>query len=452
MFEGNSTLIDEQEQKKDDITTIDSMTLENTFKLLKLGSVLSDLDNDLREVKKGKKTIEDHRKYFQTEVYDRLTKLCLIYHPDMVQGQGGSDEEILITTAIQNKIIATRNILKHFNDKFSQEGDFKYSSFSKINVNFFGNEEKVEEITYATLNKIKELYDFKHDNFILNLNGFLRSSQASIKGFIANDFDCFLKEKSNAERYFRNYFNGQCMLFNHLESFHKQCKQDNCMKPIATQMLEECNIQGSILIQIEKFLKQNSRQRRALINRDDAENRLYLSCINNEQSYKKADKDVALAFVEYMNVLVMCNEICNKIMNKEMSWCGWISSSIPGFNHFVSMNYLIGSEVIRKIVADNEITKNSEDVLFLRKISHYLVTYYCYGNEGSRQIAADLLDINFDLLGEEDALQLLVQVIEVYLNYLEKEFRPEKYGRKHQDCKRYRTSYRHCCCRRNAIS
>lgn len=101
MFEGNSALIDEQEQKRDDIITIDSMTLENTFKLLKLGSVLSDLDNDLREVKKGKKTIEDHREYFKVEVYDKLKKLGLIYHPDMVQGQGGSDEEILITTAIQ---------------------------------------------------------------------------------------------------------------------------------------------------------------------------------------------------------------------------------------------------------------------------------------------------------------------------------------------------------------
>lgn len=85
MFQDNSVLVDEQEQKKGDLTVIDSMTLENTLKLLELKSLLSDLDDNLRDVKKGKKSIEDHRKYFKAEVDNKLKNLSLIYHPDSVQ-------------------------------------------------------------------------------------------------------------------------------------------------------------------------------------------------------------------------------------------------------------------------------------------------------------------------------------------------------------------------------
>ncbi|VVC35275.1 Hypothetical protein CINCED_3A001623, partial [Cinara cedri] len=81
-----SSYVDQlKEQKKGDLTVIDSMTLENTLKLLELKSLLSDLDDNLRDVKKGKKSIEDHRKYFKTEVDNKLKNLSLIYHPDSVQ-------------------------------------------------------------------------------------------------------------------------------------------------------------------------------------------------------------------------------------------------------------------------------------------------------------------------------------------------------------------------------
>lgn len=60
----------------------------------------------------------------------------------------------------------------------------------------------------------------------------------------------------------------------------------------------------------------------------------------------------------------------------------------------------------------------------MHELSHYLVTYYCYGNKENGKLAAELLHINS--LDKEYALQLLVQVINVYSNFLEKEFQPEK--------------------------
>lgn len=124
--------VDQQEQGS---TAVDHITLEDTLKLLKSDGLLSDLDNDLHKIRTGKKAITDHKEYFKTQVDSKLKKLCTIYHPDSVRRRNGSEEEVLKATAVQAKINPVRDILGHFNENFSQYDDFKYSYFSKVEVN-----------------------------------------------------------------------------------------------------------------------------------------------------------------------------------------------------------------------------------------------------------------------------------------------------------------------------
>ncbi len=404
----------QREQEKDDLTVIDYMTLEDTLKILKSDSLLSDLDDDLKEVKEGKKTIENHKEYFKTQVDKKLKQLCFMYSPNSPKWHELPEEERPKAQAMQAKLDDIRSILKHFNENFSQCDDFKYSYFSKVRVNFLGNEETLNNTTYMVLHKLGELSYIKYERLVPNLNGFLRSSQASMKGFISNNMDHFQKEKDNAECYFQSYLIGYEELRTNLELFCELCKQDSRMEPIATQMLEECKTQGRILTKVNDFLNQSQLQRQVLINFVHLINRGYPYCISDKRSYEQADKNFTLPFIEYINILAICNEI----INKEVSWLRKASSKIPIVNYFIS------NKVIHRIVADNEVIRNSGDLLLLHKLSHYLLTYYYYRNGENGKLAAELLHINS--LDKEYALQLLAQVINVYSNCLEKEFRPEK--------------------------
>lgn len=404
----------QREQGKDDLTVIDHMTLEDTLRVLKSDNVLSELDDDLKNVKAEKKTIEDHKEYFKTQVDKKLKQLCFMYSPNSPKWHELPEEERPKAQAMQAKLDDIRSILKHFNENFSQCDDFKYSYFSKVRVNFLGNEETLNNTTYMVLHKLGELSYIKYERLVPNLNGFLRSSQASMKGFISNNMDHFQKEKDNAECYFQSYLIGYEELRTNLELFCELCKQDSRMEPIATQMLEECKTQGRILTKVNDFLSQSQLQRQVLINFVHLINREYPYCISDKQSYEQADKNFTLPFVEYINILAICNEI----INKEVSWLRKASSKIPVVNYFIS------NKVIHRIVADNEVIRNSGDLLLLHKLSHYLLTYYYYRNEENGKLAAELLHINS--LDKEYALQLLAQVINVYSNCLEKEFQPEK--------------------------
>ncbi len=376
----------QREQRQDDLTVIDHMTLEDTLRILKSDNVLSELDNDLKDVKAGKRTIENHKEYFKTQVDKKLTQLCKKYHPNSPKWHSIPEEERPKAQAIQAKLDDIRSILKHFNENFSQCDNFKYSYFSKVRVDFLGNKEKLKNITYTVLNKLGELSHIKYERLVPDLNGFLRSSQASMKGFISNNVDHFQKEKDNAECYFQSYLIGYEELRTNLELFCDLCKENDRMEPIATQMLEECKTQGKILNKVSGHL----------INHE------YSYCINDKRSYEQAEKDFTLPFIEYTNILAICNEIVNTKRWRE----------------------LVSNETIYKTVADNKVIRNLNSFLSLHELSHYLVTYYCYGNEENGKLAAKLLHINS--LDKEHALQLLVQIINVYSNYLEKEFQPEK--------------------------
>ncbi|MCM1002629.1 hypothetical protein, partial [Wolbachia pipientis] len=87
------------------------------------------------------------------------------------------------------------------------------------------------------------------------------------------------------------------------------------------------------------------------------------------------------------------------------------------------VHYLI-SDKIYKTTADNEEVKSLNNLSLLHKLAHYLLTYYCYGNEENGKLAAEFLHINS--LNKECALALLIQVINSYSSYIEKEFQPEK--------------------------
>ncbi|MGL9779436.1 MAG: hypothetical protein ACR5K5_04215 [Wolbachia sp.] len=401
----------QREQEKDDLTVIDYMTLEDTLKILKSDSLLSDLDDDLKNVKEGRETMEDHKEYFKTQVDKKLKQLCFMYSPNSPKWHSIPEEERPKAQAMQVKLNDIRSILKHFNENFSQYDDFKYSYFSKVRVDLLGNEETLKKTSHAVLNTLGELSYIKYERLVPNLNGFLRSSQASIKGFISNNVNHFQKEKDNAECYFQSYLIGYGELRTNLELFCKLCKQDARMEPIATQMLEECKTQGKILTRANDFLNQSQ----VLINSGHLINCKYPYCINDKRSYEQAEKNFTLPFIEYINILAICNEIC---LNRKVPLWKKAVGIIPGVNYFIS------NEATHKIVADNEIIKNSNDLLSLHKIAHYLLTYYCYRNEENGKLAAEFLRI--DSLNSEYALALLVQVINSYSNYLEKEFKPEK--------------------------
>ncbi|WP_341812723.1 hypothetical protein [Wolbachia endosymbiont (group A) of Eristalinus aeneus] len=406
--------VDQQEQGS---TAVDHITLEDTLKLLKSDGLLSDLDNDLHKICTGKKAITDHKEYFKTQVDSKLKKLCTIYHPDSVRRRNGSEEEVLKATAVQAKINAVREILGHFNENFSQYDDFKYSYFSKVEVNLLGNEKKLRQVSYTVLNKLGELSYIKHEKLIPNLNQFLKSGQSSTKGFISGSFNKFLKERNNVEFYFREYLYAYKELFIDLKSFYELCKEDNYMKPIAAQMLNECSTQGKILTKIDDFLGQSEFQHKMLINANNLIKCGYPYCINNQEDYQKADKYFTLPFIEYISILAICHKV---YLTQEPRSINLLASWVLSFTTVCSTSK--NSEVICK--ANNEVIENLNDLLSLHRLSHHLLAYYCYGNEASRESAAKSLHI--DSLNKEYALQLLVQVIDVYSGYLEREFPPEK--------------------------
>ncbi|WP_395461707.1 hypothetical protein [Wolbachia endosymbiont (group A) of Therophilus tumidulus] len=406
--------IDQQEQVS---IAVDHTTLEDTLKLLKSGGLLSDLDNDLHKVRTGERAIIDHRGYFKTQVDSKLKKLCMIYHPDSVRRRDGSEEEVLKATAVQAKINAVRDILWNFSENFSQHDDFKYSYFSKVEINLLSNEKKLRQVSYTLLNKLGELSYTKHGKLIPNLNQFLKSSQNSMREFIAGNFNKFLKKKSNAEFYFREYLYAYKELFTDLKLFYELCKEDNYMKPIATQMLNECSTQGKILTKIDDFLGQSEFQHEMLIKESNLMKCEYPYCINNQEDYQKADKYFTLPFIEYINILAICHKVYStqepRHMNSLVSWVLSLKTVC---------STLKNSQVICK--ANNEVIENLNDLLSLHRLSHHLLAYYCYSNEANGESAAKSLHINS--LNKEYALQLLVQVINVYSAYLTREFLPEK--------------------------
>ncbi|GFQ93536.1 hypothetical protein TNCT_434321 [Trichonephila clavata] len=113
--------------------------------------------------------------------------------------------------------------------------------------------------------------------------------------------------------------------------------------------------------------------------------------------------------------------ICHKVyLTQEPRSINLLASWVLLFTTVCSTSK--NSEVICK--ANNEVIENLNDLLSLHRLSHHLLAYYCHGNEASRESAAKSLHI--DSLNKEYALQLLVQVIDVYSGYLEREFPPEK--------------------------
>ncbi|WP_395463366.1 hypothetical protein [Wolbachia endosymbiont of Cantharis cryptica] len=393
----------QKEQEENDLTVINHMTLEDTLRVLKSDSLLSDLDNDLKNVKEGRNTIQDHKEYFQTQVDKKLKQLSLVYSPNSSEWSDIPEKERPKAQAIQAKLNDMRSILKYFNENFSQEHDFKYSYFSKVRVDLLGNEKTLESTTYAVLNELGKLSYIEYNRLVPSLNEFLKSSQASIKGFILNDEDLFQKEKNNAECYFQIYLIGHEELLANLESFCDLCKEDDHIKPIATQMLNECKTQSKILNKVNGFLNQSQLN-------FDILNCQYPYCVNDKQNYEQADKDFTLPFIEYINILAICNEIING--SKVPLW----KKCVNTFNRFINNKY--------EIVAGHEVIRNLGDLLSLHKFCHRLLTYYCYGNKENEKLAAELLNINS--FGKEHTLRLLVQVVNVYSNYLEKEFQPEK--------------------------
>ncbi|GFR19817.1 hypothetical protein TNCT_303301 [Trichonephila clavata] len=73
------------------------MTLEDTLRVLESDSLLSDLDDDLKEVKEGKKTIEDHKEYFKTQVDKKLKQLSFMHSPNSPKWHSIPEEERVLS-------------------------------------------------------------------------------------------------------------------------------------------------------------------------------------------------------------------------------------------------------------------------------------------------------------------------------------------------------------------
>ncbi|KAG8170473.1 hypothetical protein JTE90_007965 [Oedothorax gibbosus] len=119
----------QREQGKDDLTVIDHMTLEDTLRVLKSDNVLSELDDDLKNVKAGKKTIKDHKEYFKTQVDKKLKQLCLMYSPNSPKWHSMPEEERPKAQAMQAKLNDIRK------KEFQPEKDF-YEKVAEVQMNF----------------------------------------------------------------------------------------------------------------------------------------------------------------------------------------------------------------------------------------------------------------------------------------------------------------------------
>ncbi|APR98027.1 hypothetical protein [Wolbachia endosymbiont of Folsomia candida] len=401
---------------------INHMTLEGALKALKLDNLLPELDDNLELIATGKKSVDDHKEYFKTQVDPKLRNVSRNYHPDIVENKGGSKEEILQATEMQKKINSVRMILSHFNKKFSKCVGFEYSFFAQIEINVLSDEKRLEELSYGVLTKLGKLARIKHEKLVPNLNGFLRSSQASMKCFSENNLGGFLQEKDNALSYFSKYLSSHKESVNELKLLKASFKQDDQLSSICSmidKMLKKSMMQFEILNQLSKLFNGNGLE---LISTKFK----FFRDLDCKQDYQQADKYFTLPFIAYINILFLCNEVYLKEQSEEQK--NGKSQTLVSYIPFqtVANFFKKGSAMYKIAPIDEEIAKKV-DVLQandLYKISRYLVAYYCDDNKKGRKLAAELLGV--DEISKEMAGALLIKVIGVYANHLAEEFKPGK--------------------------
>ncbi|APR98028.1 hypothetical protein [Wolbachia endosymbiont of Folsomia candida] len=414
----SSTDLDSAEEEQ----LINHMTLEGVLKALKLDNLLPELDDDLKLIATGKQSVNDHKEYFKTQVNPKLRNVSRDYHPDIVENKGGSKEEILQATEMQKKINAVRMILSHFNEKFSKCVGFEYSFFAQIEINVLSDEKRLEELSYGVLTKLGNLARIKHEKLVPNLNGFLRSSQASIKGFSENNLGGFLQKKDNALSYFSKYLSSHKESVNELKLLKESFKKDNQLHSISTmidKMLKKSIMQFEILNQLNKLFNGNGLE---LISTKFK----FFRDLDCKQDYKKADKYFTLPFIAYINILFLCNEVYLKEQAEEQK--NGKSQTLVSYIPFqtVANFFKKGSAIYKIAPIDEEIAKKVEvlEANDLYKISRYLAAHYCHDSEKGGKLAAELLGV--DEISKEMAGALLIKVIGVYVNHLAEEFKPEK--------------------------
>lgn len=398
------------------------MTLEDVLTVFKFDNLLSELDANLEIVRAGKKSIEEYNNYFGA-VNSKIKKLSRDYHPDIVRNKGGSEKEISQAEEVQKRINAVREILRNIHENSFRLPDLKYSFFAKIDISLLKDQERLEQINYKILTKLNELAGIKYKYLIPNLNGFLRSSQASMRNFALDNVNDFLKEKNKALSHFSSYLKSYKCLIIKLKLLLQSCQKDNelYLKSVVDKMLNESNMQLSILNKLDKGVKESDLGRKTLIWYHRNKDTQYTYFIDNKKAYEQADKYFVLPFIEYINILFICDEIHLSEQGKRPKKNGVLQKVRNG----ISVFFVNSKDNVIPINHENKITTKHEfNLLLLHKISHHLVRYYCYNGEEDSKLAAKLLDIKE--INRENVRVLFISVVNIYANLLSKEFQPEK--------------------------
>ncbi len=389
-----------------------SITLEEALEVFEYPSLLKDLDNSLEMARKGEKTKEQHEQYCN-DLDKKLQRRSLQYHSDRIMNKGGTEAEIAAAEETQKVLNAVRTVIKSLNKHFCEDIDveYRYSFYAKIAVSLLHNDKELEQVSFKILTKLSGLAEIKQEGIIANINAFLKSSQASIENFIANNLDEFRREKDRAICCLGSCVRRYDEFVKELKLIEKDCCKDQeleSMRSSIIEMLKEAQDQANTLKKLEEFsMKQSQRKWQPFK-------------LNSEE---KVDKYFILPFIEYVNVLLMCSDVQRKEINER---------SLP---LYVTLLDHVGN-VIREWI--KELFKDSPEREEIHKIEKddiqedlYSKSYYlmCYLNEDTKyeEIVADFLKMRKGELNREVVRLAFTETIKMYKDYLVNKFKPECY-------------------------
>ncbi len=394
-------------------------TLEDALEAFGLPSLLQDLDNNLEMVRKNKESTEGHEKYINEKVYKRLKDLSRkYYHPDKIQQEGGSEEDITKAKELFQVLDSVKAIIGKLHESVLEDVSFRYSFYSKMEVSLLGNAQELEQLNFKILVELCRLSDIRQGKLVPNINKFLKFSQSSMEKFIKDDQDSFIEERNKALACCSLYVDDYESLIEKLKSVKRGCETDkdlSYIEPSIDKMLSGSGVQLNILKQLKK------------LSRDLTQGKLQPFRAKN---YKDADEYFVLPFVEYINALLMCSKVCAK--EKELSQIGEKSEGI--IQKIKSTKREI-KDGIRNVLwgksesnEDSDIYEEEERIADLYKASLYLMRWYCDGKTDEEWLKKNVLGREANKISCEEVRKEFTNIIAAYYkDYLAKEFRPEDY-------------------------
>ncbi|APR98921.1 hypothetical protein [Wolbachia endosymbiont of Folsomia candida] len=417
--------------------SIKDLKLKEILKLFNLTGVLERLDNSLQAVREKRKLDQDHDEYFNEQVNRAFRALSLKYHPDSVRRAGGSEEQVKDATEMQKGVNTLWEIMKNLHiistntDLIENlQGDskywklfvrekFRYCSYKEVEIHLLDGEEKLSRLNDKVLDALLFL-SMMQEKLLPSIDNFITSTRTKIGMFLNNNIDGFVQEEDDVQKRSSYKFyackHALKMLTSDLYFLRFRCESDedlSCIRNSVKKLFQDSKVQHQILESLENFFSLSLIG--SFISLE--EKQLHPYSVTHRENYKKANEYLVLPVIEYLNILLICTKVYLKdkeepgkfenVWNAATSWTGKFRTS---------KNYqtLLPSNILEETINNFSLTE-------LHKSSYYLMTYYCYG-KNEKEIR-EFFDIK---LSKETAKELLMKVIEVYKNHLEKEFNIEK--------------------------